>query len=108
MHLTVYFKISLPPTRTQGVTTSYIENPPYSFNIAPGFWRADKATPDAPRPGKQKFCQWVALMNESGQPWQLITSFNEWGEGTAVESAVEWQSASGYGDYLDCLHDPLG
>jgi hypothetical protein len=39
------------------------------------------------------------------EPWQLVTTFNEWGEGTAVEGATEWQSSSGYGAYLDALHD---
>jgi hypothetical protein len=43
-------------------------------------------------------------MVNSGAPWQLVTTFNEWGEGTAVESAQEWASASGYGTYLDTLH----
>jgi hypothetical protein len=40
----------------------------------------------------------------SGSRFQLLISFNEWGEGTAAESAVEWASPSGYGDYLDALH----
>ena len=44
-------------------------------------------------------------MVASGARWQLVTSFNEWGEGTAVESAAEWASASGWGSYLDALHD---
>jgi hypothetical protein len=43
-------------------------------------------------------------MVASGAPWQLVTTFNEWGEGTSVESAVEWDTASGYGAYLDALH----
>ncbi|MFL5759808.1 MAG: metallophosphoesterase family protein, partial [Thermomicrobiales bacterium] len=46
----------------------------------------------------------VRDMVASGAPWQLVTTFNEWGEGTAVESATEWQSGSGYGAYLDALH----
>jgi PKD domain-containing protein/calcineurin-like phosphoesterase family protein len=33
------------------------------------------------------------------------TTFNEWGEGTAVEGATEWSSSSGFGSYLDALHD---
>jgi hypothetical protein len=33
-----------------------------------------------------------------------FSSFNEWGEGTSVESAEEWATASGYGTYLDILH----
>ena len=44
-------------------------------------------------------------MVASGAQWQLVTSFNEWGEGTAVESATEWSSPSGQGAYLDALHD---
>jgi Glycosyl hydrolase family 99 len=48
-------------------------------------------------------------MIASGATFQLITTFNEWGEGTAVESAQEWASASGYGAFLDALHaDGLG
>jgi hypothetical protein len=33
-----------------------------------------------------------------------VTTFNEWGEGTAVEPAREWRSKSGFGKYLDALH----
>jgi hypothetical protein len=44
-------------------------------------------------------------MIASGAPWQLIATFNEWGEGTAVESAQEWATSSGYGAYLDALHN---
>ena len=47
----------------------------------------------------------VTAMVASGAKFQLITTFNEWGEGTAVEPADEWTSASGYGDYLDILHE---
>lgn len=43
-------------------------------------------------------------MVASGEPWQLVTTFNEWGEGTATEPATEWSSNSGYGLYLDALH----
>lgn len=35
---------------------------------------------------------------------QLVTTFNEFGEGTAVESSREWATRSGYGAYLDVLH----
>ena len=45
----------------------------------------------------------------------MVTTFNEWGEGSAVESAdgmVEggaggWASTSGYGRYIDLLHDNI-
>jgi hypothetical protein len=39
----------------------------------------------------------------SAEPWQLVISFNEWGENTATESAEEWASPSGHGQYLDVL-----
>jgi hypothetical protein len=44
-------------------------------------------------------------MVASGEPWQFVTTFNEWGEGTAVEGATEWATASGHGAYLDALHN---
>jgi hypothetical protein len=43
-------------------------------------------------------------MIASGAHWHLVTSFNEWGEGTAVESATQWPSPSGHGVYLDALN----
>jgi hypothetical protein len=43
-------------------------------------------------------------MATSGQSWQLITSFNEWGEGTSVEGATQWATPSGQGAYLDAPH----
>jgi hypothetical protein len=74
----------------------------YSYAISPGFWQIERAVRlarDLPR-----WQQNVRDMVASGAPWQLVTTFNEWGEGTAVESAEEWASSSGYGDYLDALH----
>src|SRR5205823_5375155 len=55
-----------------------------------------------------RFAQNVSDMVASNAPWQLVTSFNEWGEGTAVESATQWASSSGYGSYLDILHQNGG
>lgn len=43
-------------------------------------------------------------MIDSGARFQLITTFNEWGEGTAVQSAEEWSTGSGCGTDLDALH----
>jgi hypothetical protein len=76
----------------------------YSIVIAPGFWRADVDTPLLAR-NPVRFSQNVRDMVASKEPWQLVTTFNEWGEGTAVESAKDWESASGYGVYLDALHN---
>jgi hypothetical protein len=43
-------------------------------------------------------------MVDSPAQFHFVISFNEWGEGTAIESAVQWASPSGYGRYLDVLH----
>ncbi|TMG11617.1 MAG: hypothetical protein E6I00_09010 [Chloroflexi bacterium] len=74
----------------------------YSFSISPGFWLATDAAPRLVRdPSRWRLN--VQDMVASGAPWQLVTTFNEWGEGTAVEDAVQWQSPSQYGVYLDEL-----
>jgi hypothetical protein len=74
----------------------------YSFSISPGFWLMGQ-TVRLPR----NITRWqrnVRDMVASRARWQLITTFSEWGEGTAVEPATQWASASGYGQYLDALH----
>ena len=77
--------------------------PGYSFSISPGFFKANEAAPRLARDINRWYDD-VRQMIASGAPFQLITTFNEWGEGTSVESATEWQSASGYGAFLDALH----
>ncbi|MGZ6269214.1 MAG: hypothetical protein ACXWMU_01430 [Candidatus Limnocylindrales bacterium] len=80
--------------------------PGFAFAVSPGFWKKGEASPRLVR-DPARFSQSVRAMVASGAPFQLITTFDEWGEGTAVESATEWASASGYGVYLDILHaDP--
>jgi hypothetical protein len=75
----------------------------YSYTISPGFWKVG----EDPRLDRN-LSTWRQNINDmvaSAADFQLITTFNEWGEGTAVESADEWASSSGYGAYLDALHD---
>jgi len=84
-----------PASREQNIGTA--------FAISPGFWRADEGTARLARDAAT-FNANVRDMVASGKPWQLVTTFNEWGEGTAVEGAAEWKSASGFGAYLDALH----
>ncbi len=74
----------------------------YSYSISPGFWLVGQ-TPRLTR-DVTRWAQNVSDMIASGTNWQLITTFSEWGEGTAVEPALEWASSSGYGQYLDVLH----
>src|SRR5215208_2560661 len=75
----------------------------YSYAIAPGFWKKG----DAVRLARDltRWNQNIRDMVASGAPFQLVTTFNEWGEGTPVESAQEWVTGSGYGAYLDALHN---
>ena len=74
-----------------------------AVTVSPGFWRADEATPQLQR-DPTRFAADVRTMIASHARWQLVTTFNEWGEGTAVEGARQWPSPSGYGKYLDILH----
>lgn len=77
--------------------------PGYSYSISPGFWLAGQKE-RLPR----DLARWNASIRKmvaSNAPFQLVTTFNEWGEGTAVESAQEWATPSGYGAFLDALHN---
>jgi hypothetical protein len=76
----------------------------FSFTISPGFYKANESTPRLAR-DLTRWNQNIQDMIASAAPFQLITTFNEWGEGTAVESAEEWATSSGYGAYLDALHN---
>jgi hypothetical protein len=76
---------------------------PFSYTIQPGFW---SAVEDHPRL-ERDLARWkenIRDMISSGATFQLVSTFNEWGEGTPVESASEWATPSGYGVYLDALH----
>jgi hypothetical protein len=75
----------------------------YSYAISPGFYKKGETAPRLAR-DPARWAANVQSMIASNAPWQLVTTFNEWGEGTAVESAKNWASASGYGTYLDTLH----
>ena len=77
---------------------------PDAFMISPGFDQVQEAAPRLPR-DLDRWRQDVADMVASQARWQLVISFNEWAEGTSVESAREWATPSGYGAYLDALHD---
>ena len=77
--------------------------PGYSAIASPGFWKYNQATPSILR-DPATFRQQVTEVAESKDPFQLIISYNEWGEGTSVESATAWSSPSGHGVYMDILH----
>jgi hypothetical protein len=59
----------------------------HSYSIAPGFWKAR----EAPRLARD-LSRWRANIRDmiaSGARWQLVVSWNEWGEGTQVEGSTD-------------------
>ena len=86
-----------------GPASANADMSPYSYTISPGFWKKGDSTPRLTR-DPARWANQVAAMASLTAQFQLVTTFNEWGEGTAVESADEWSSPSGYGTYLDILH----
>lgn len=89
-----------------GPTSATHSHPPHSYVISPGFWRADEASPRLARDLNRWKQNAVACANTTNT-WCLVTTFNEWGEGTAVEPATEWIDACGApcsaGHYLHAL-----
>lgn len=75
----------------------------YAVSVSPGFFRYDATTPLLAR-DINRFRTDVTTMAASKAPFQLVTTYNEWGEGTSVESTTQWPSASGHGQYVDVLH----
>lgn len=60
---------------------------PYSYAISPGFWLSGdtvRLTRDL-----SAFQSAVSSMVASSSTWKLTTTWNEWGEGTAVEPGTE-------------------
>jgi hypothetical protein len=76
----------------------------FSVSVAPGIWPKDRASPTTAR-DPDRFRADVRRMVASTARFHLIVTFNEWPAGTAVDSADEWASPSGFGTYLDILHD---
>jgi hypothetical protein len=80
----------------------YVNRVGYSMTISPGFWKYGE-----PLTLPRSLSTWISnvqAMTATGLNWQLVTTFNDWLEGHAIESANQWASPSGYGQYLDVLH----
>ena len=71
--------------------------PGYSVTVSAGFWKFSEATPRLARDVAQ-FRAAMAAQVTSGERWQLLTSWNEWGEGSGVEPTHEFGAA-----YLDSM-----
>jgi hypothetical protein len=83
-----------------GPATRFLDNRPWSVSVSPGY---DSVGETRPRLARDPAAWHLALrrMKASGARWQLVTTFNEWGEGTAVEAARQWTSWTGRGRYAD-------
>jgi hypothetical protein len=74
-----------------------------SYSISPGYWKSGSAYGTAPFLARDR-ARWqasIAGMRASSAVWELITTYNEWGEGSAVESATGCRSAAPAGTYCD-------
>jgi hypothetical protein len=76
----------------------------HSISISPGYWKYTDAAATLSR-SVSAFTTAVNDMNCAKTDFKLVTTFNEEGEGTGTEPATQWSSASGYGQYLDVLHN---
>ncbi len=79
-----------------GPAKPYSEHLPYSATVSPGFWLKGGAV--RLQRDIERFADHVNLMANSGAFWHLITSWNEWGEGTSIEPAEEFGRS-----YIDVL-----
>jgi hypothetical protein len=81
-----------------------IDQSPDGVTISPGFWKYG----EQPRLTRD-LAAWQRnvrlLAKRSKLKFHLVTTFNEHGEGTPIESCKEWQTPSLQGSYLDVLHN---
>ena len=90
-----------------------------SFAISPGYWKAGTPYGTAPFLARD-LTRWqsdIGAMNTSSAKWQLITTYNEWGEGTAIESSsgclntppsgtlCDWSGGNTTSSFVASLHD---
>jgi hypothetical protein len=64
--------------------------------VSPGFWKSGEAA-RLPRDLARFSADAVRVVASNAQ-WQLVTTWNEWGEGSGVEATQEWGTV-----YLDAL-----
>lgn len=77
---------------------------PTAFLLTPGVWIWEEAGARLAR-DPARWRTDVEAMVASGAPLQVVNSFNAWNEGSSVEGSPSWSSPSGYGVYLDALHE---
>ncbi len=77
-----------------------------AVSVSPGFWKKGDPAPRLAR-DVAAFDRAVTTMAASRAHFQLLTTYNEWGEGTVVESAHEWDPTGHANPYLAVLHRRL-
>ena len=60
-------------------------HPPASFAVSPGFWPDNGVVTPRLSRSLNEFRAAVTQMTAADATWKLVTTWNEWGEGTAVE-----------------------
>ena len=85
-----------------GAANNYSEKLPYSVTVSPGFWHGDDTSPLLEH-DPDRFRRDVQSMAASGAQWQLITTWNDWGQGSMLEPSTEFGTT-----YLDILAEELG
>lgn len=96
-HVTSFAGCSAQPQAWHTWSSDRTNATDISYCILPGFWRIDQGSPVQAR----NLATWnsnIASMISSGADWQLIISWNEWGEGSQIEPSDELGTA-----YLDAL-----
>lgn len=109
LQLKVFSGYSTCPTQPDswhqyGPATALSKHGVYSMNASPGFWKFNEATPRLAR-NLDRWRTDLSTMADANVQWKLITSLNEWGEGTSVEPATQWQTSNGMGEYLTAMRD---
>lgn len=84
----------------------------HSFTVSPGYWAAPDTSPLLAR-DVASFSTNVQAMLAASVNWKLVTTYNEWVEGTSIEAAngasgrnyvgPGWQTGTARGIYLDIL-----
>jgi hypothetical protein len=75
-----------------------------SVSLRPGTWKSG-ATAGTLSRDPTRWRNDVSSAATMQVKFQIVAGFNNWDEGGAVESAQEWASDSGFGLYLDTLHE---
>ncbi|MEV0325471.1 hypothetical protein AB0H63_03345 [Micromonospora echinospora] len=80
-----------------------------AYTVSPGFWKAGLAYGQEPFLARDR-ARWragLARMNASGARWQLVTTWNEWGEGTTIEASAGCRAPAPAGTWCDWRGDGI-